>query len=683
MKISLEWLGDFLSSVPDANAAAESLTHAGLPVESIESHGPDTVLDVEVTSNRSDCLCHLGIARELSAILDLPLRQGAMQEQPATMPSPQPSPGVPGEGENSAVRVRIDAPELCPHYTARLIRGVKVAPSPPWMARRLQAVGVRPINNVVDVTNYVMFEMGQPLHAFDFAKISGGQIIVRNAARGETILSIDGRKRDLVPSMLVIADASHPVALAGVMGGSESEVTQSTSDVLLESARFDALSVRRTARALAMNSDSSYRFERGIDPTLPARASRRAAQLIFETAGGKSAKGIVEAGSDHRPEKSIALRLSQIRRILGIELPPDEIVAKFKRLGLSPLHHGDRIDAAVPGYRLDINEEVDLVEEAARLLGYARIPMREEISIRLTPPDRNTTTQELICQTLVGGGYFEAITFSFVSDALRNDFGPSPFRADSAVRKADAALRPSLLPGLLQAVRFNESNGNAAVRLFEIGSVFVPGAEGQASATDRRMNEHRAVAWVGGDLRQVRGMAEALLLRLDAQRELKVLPDSRPGFVPGAAGRIVWGGQTIGFLGQIDQRVADKLSLRDVPAAAELDLSPLLAGSRHVPQLRPLPRFPAVRRDVSLIVPDALRFEKIESLIRGLALEFLESIDFVTTYRGAPLDAGFKSVTITLAFRSPATTLTSEQVETSVQKAIDAAKRELGATLRS
>ncbi|MGD0769878.1 MAG: phenylalanine--tRNA ligase subunit beta [Tepidisphaeraceae bacterium] len=664
MKISLEWLGEFLSSVPDANTAAEALTHAGLPVESIESHGPDTVIDVEVTSNRSDCLCHLGVARELSAILDLPLRNEPIQLAESDDPA------------SAAVRVGIDALELCPHYTARLIRGLKVAPSPPWLARRLEAVGVRPINNVVDVTNYVMFEMGQPLHAFDFAKISSGQIIVRNAARGETILSLDGRKRELVPSMLVIADARHPVALAGVMGGLESEVTQSTADVLLESARFDALNVRRTARALAMNSDSSYRFERGIDPTLPARASRRAAQLIVQTAGGRLAQGMVQAGSDHRPEKSISLRLSQIRRVLGIELPPDEIVAKFKRLDLSPVQHGDRIDVTVPGHRLDINEEIDLVEEAARLLGYARIPMREEISIRLTPPDRNSITQGTICQTLVGGGYFEAITFSFVSDALRNDFGPSPFRADSAVRKADAALRPSLLPGLLEAVRFNESNGNAAVRLFEIGSVFAPG-------TDRRMNEHRVVAWVGGDLPQVRGMAETLLLRLDAQRELNVVPDSHPGFAPGAAGRIVWGEQTIGFLGQIDKRVADKLSLRDVPAAAELDLSSLLAGSRHVPQLRPLARFPAVRRDVSLIVPDALRFEKIESLIHGLKLEFLESIDFVTTYRGKPLDAGFKSVTITLAFRSPVTTLTSEQVETSVQKAIDAAKRELGATLRS
>lgn len=664
MKISLAWLGDFLSQPPSAQAAADALTNAGLPVESVETHGSDTVIDVEVTSNRGDCLSHAGIARELSAILDTPLRHPPIDAPESNDPAA------------AAVRVRIDAPELCPHYTARLIRGVQVRPSPAWMAERLQTVGIRPINNLVDVTNYVMMELGQPLHAFDFAKVAAGQIIVRNAQRGETIVSIDGRKRELTPSMLVIADAQRPIALAGVMGGIDTEVSASTVDLLLESAQFDPLSVRRTARFLAMKSESSYRFERGIDPALPARAGLRAAQLILQMAGGELAKGIVQAGSDRAEKKMLSLRLSQIRRILGIDLPPGEVVAVFSRLGLSPVLRPDRIEAAVPSHRLDIREEIDLVEEAARVLGYQRIPTREEISIRLTPPDRDWITHEAICGLLVGGGYFEAITFSFVTDLLRNDFGPAPFRTDSAVRKSDAALRPSLIPGLLQAVRFNETNGNASARLFEIGSVFPPGS-------DAKTDEHRTVAWVGGDLRQVRGMAEAMLARLDADRPVKVIPDSHPGFAKGAGGRLVWGDQTVGFLGQIDRSVADKLSLRDVPAAAELRLAPLLAGSRPVPQLHSLPRFPAVRRDVSFIVPDDLRFEKIDSLIRGLSLEFLESIDLVTTYRGKPLEVGRKSVTITLVFRCPDATLTSEQVEASVQRAIEAAKQQLGAALRT
>jgi phenylalanyl-tRNA synthetase beta chain len=425
-----------------------------------------------------------------------------------------------------------------------------------------------------------------------------------------------------------------------------------------------------------MKSDSSYRFERGIDPTLPVRAGLRAAQLILQTAGGQLAPGMAQAGSDRLDEKHISLRLSQIRRILGIDLPANEVVAAFTRLGLSPVLQSDRIEVTVPSHRLDINLEIDLVEEAARLLGYDRIPQREEISIRLMPPERNFVTQETICQTLVSGGYFEAITFSFVNDSLRSDFGAAPFRADAAVRKADAALRPSLIPGLLQAVRFNETSGNSEARLFEIGSVF-----GSSQTAD--LNERRCVAWVGGDLRQVRGMAESLLSKLDADRAMTVIPDSHPGFAKGATGRIVWGQETIGFLGQIDKSVADKLSLRDIPAAAELDLAVLLSGAREVPQLRTPPRFPPVRRDISLIVPENLRFEKIDALIRGLSLEFLESIDFVTTYRGKPLEAGSKSVTIALVFRSPTSTLTSEQVEGSVQKGIEAAKREIGAVLRS
>ncbi|MGD0542699.1 MAG: phenylalanine--tRNA ligase subunit beta, partial [Tepidisphaeraceae bacterium] len=578
-------------------------------------------------------------------------------------------------GPSSDVRVRIDAANLCPHYTARLIRSVRVGASPPWITRRLEAVGIRPVNNIVDVTNYVMMELGQPLHAFDFAKITGGQIVVRNAGRGESLVSIDGRKRELTPSMLVIADAQRPVALAGVMGGIDTEVSAETVDVLLESARFDSLSVRQTARFLAMKSESSYRFERGIDPALPARASLRAAQLILETAGGQLAPGFAQAGSDQTKKKTISLRLSQTRRILGVDLPTVEIGSAFDRLSLSPVIAQNRIDVTVPTHRLDINEEIDLVEEAARVLGYDRIPTREEISIRLTPPDRDWITHEAICALLVGGGYFEAITFSFVSDSMRNDFGPAAIRADAAVKKADAALRPSLLPGLLQAVRFNEASGNPAARLFEIGSVF-------PSDPDAKMHERRAVAWVGGDIRHVRGIAEAMLARLDADRPVKVVPDSHPGFAKGAAGRVVWGDQTVGFLGQIDRGVADKLSLRDLPAAAELELVPLLFGSRHVPQLRPLARFPAVRRDISLIVPENLSYEKIDSLVQKLNLEFLESIEFVTTYRGKPLDPDSKSVTIALVFRSPSATLTSEQVEASVRKAIAEAKSQFGATLR-
>ncbi len=284
MKISMEWLSEYLPGTLAAERAGDALTHGGLPVEVYEKHGDDTVMDVEVTSNRGDCLSHVGVARELAALLGRELKE--------------PSPAVKEAGARAAdvTSVGIEAADLCPHYTARIIRGVKIGPSPAWMARRLEAVGLRPVNNAVDVTNYVMFELGQPLHAFDFDKIRGGRIVVRRARPGEKLTSIDGRERALSPEMLVIADAERPVALAGVMGGIDSEVSAGTTNILLESARFDPLSVRKTARQLAMKSDSSYRFERGIDPLLPERASARAAELIVQVAGGEILGGMAAAG---------------------------------------------------------------------------------------------------------------------------------------------------------------------------------------------------------------------------------------------------------------------------------------------------------------------------------------------------------------------------------------------------
>lgn len=668
MKISLEWLSQYLSGSLDAQALADALTQGGLPVEVIEQVGDDTVLDVEVTSNRSDCLSHIGVARELAALLNREFHDVSL-------------PAESGTGNTWLSGLRIDAPELCPHYTARIIRNVKIGPSPRWMCRRLEAVGLRPINNVVDVTNYVLYEMGQPLHAFDFDKLEGRQIIVRKANRGEKLTSLDGHERELSPEMLVIADAARPVALAGVMGGRDSEVTDGTVNVLLESARFDPLSIRGTARALAMGSDSSYRFERGIDPTLPERASLRAAQLIQETAGGELAGPIVAAGSSGYTPKTLWLRLTRLSQVLGIEFPTQAVVEAFTRLALSPVLHGERIDVSVPSYRLDLNLEVDLIEEAARVIGYDKIPVQDEISIRVAPPDPLLKATEIIRSTLVTEGYYEAVTFSFVSDALVGAFAPaeavSQPRADGRVRKADANLRPSILPGLLEAVRRNESAGAAGAKLFEIGSTFWCDAAGA-------VQEKRRVSLVGGaDYRNVRGTVEAMLNKLDADRAIRVIPMDRQGFARGACGSIAWGSDRIGYLGKIDRAIADQLSLRELPVAAELELSPLLAGAQHVPQLHPLPRFPAVRRDLSLVLPEATRYEQLESVVRDVKPDHLEAVEYVTTYRGKPLETGSKSVTVTLVFRSPTTTLTSEAVEGAVEKVIGAAKTSLGAVLRT
>jgi phenylalanyl-tRNA synthetase beta chain len=666
MKTSLNWLRDFLANVPSADDAADALMRGGLPVESIEKHGDDTVLDVEVTSNRADCLSHLGVAREIAALMNVQLND--------KLPTPE------TKRTSDVTSVRIDAPQLCQHYTARVIRNVKIGPSPDWMVKRLEAIGVRAINNVVDVTNYVMFELGQPLHAFDFDKLAGRTIIVREAKPGETITSIDSHERKLSPGMLVIADAQKPVALAGVMGGLHSEVSDATTNVLLESARFDPLSIRKTARALSMKSDSSYRFERGIDPTLVERASQRAAQLIVQIAGGELTTGVAEAGrGDHSP-RDVEMRLDRMRQLLGADIRDDDAIAALQRLQLSPRKENGTITIIVPSWRADLNIEVDVIEEVARVVGYDRIPVHDRIEIQIAAPAPEQRTMDRVRETLVGAGYFEAVTFTFVSDGLANDFvlaGTSLPRADAAVRKTDARLRPSVLPGLLEAARRNEANGTTGAKLFEAGSTFAMDAGG-------KITETRKLALVGdADLRAVRGAVEALLERLDATKPVAVVPDERPGFATGACGRIEWDGAAIGFIGRIDKPVADKLSLREIPAAAELDLAPLVAGTQHVPQLRAVPRFPAVSRDITFDVADGTRYEAVESLIRKLELPFLEDVAYVTTYRGKQVEKGKKSVTTTLIFRSPTSTLTSEQVESAVQSVIDSAKSQLGATLRT
>jgi phenylalanyl-tRNA synthetase beta chain len=668
MKISLEWLSNYLPGPLDAQTAANALTHGGLPVELIEPHGNDTVIDVEVTSNRGDCLSHLGIARELSALLNRPVKLPDIAAPETSTPA------------SSATSVRIDALDLCPHYTARVIRHVKIGPSPDWMVRRLEAVGLRPINNVVDVTNYVTFEMGQPLHAFDYDQLDEHRIIVRRANESEKLISIDGHERSLRPDMLVIADARQAVALAGVMGGLHSEVSPATVNVLLESARFDPLSVRKTARALTMMSDSSYRFERQIDPALPERASLRAAQLILQTAGGELLAGLVVAGASGYQPKPLTLRLAKLRQVLGVDLPVDQVMDALARLGLLPVLREDRIDTTAPSWRLDLNIEVDLIEEVARVLGYDKIPLRDEIAIRVTPPEPDAAAIGAIRQSLVAAGYFESITVTFVSDNLVHDFTPPEaaalLRTDANVRKGDAHLRPSILPGLLEALRRNENTGTTDARLFEIGSTFWINPAG-------KVEERRRLALVGSpDYRELRGAVEAMLARLNADRPLRIVPDQRPGFAAGACGRIEWGGQTLGFLGRIDRAIADKLSLRQLPAAAELELPPLLANTQHVPQLHPLPRFPAVRRDLSLWVAESVPFARIDNLLRSLNLENLEDVEYVTTYRGKPLEAGTKSVTVTLVFRSRTATLTSEEVEDAVRQAVQAARDQLAAALR-
>jgi len=406
MKISLDWLSNYVDIDKSPTEVAQILSDLGFPTEGIEKVAGDTVIDIEVSSNRGDCLSHIGVARELAAATGKDLRL--------------PQVDLPESDEDVAkfVEVAIDAPDLCSRYTARVIIGVKVGPSPDWMAKRLEAVGVRSVNNVVDATNYAMMETGQPPHAFDYDKLAGGKISVRTASAGESLISIDETKCDLTDDMLIIADAKKPVAIAGVMGGLESEINDSTTTILLEDAHFDPVTVRTTSRRLGISSESSFRFERYVDTEMIDWASQRTAQLITQVAGGKVAKGVADVYPAKWQPKKVTMRVSRLNKLLGIELTKDEAVKILTGLGLEPkLKDTDTLECTTPTWRHDVYREADLIEEVARSHGYNKIPVERKISIEVAPVDKHESVASQLRSFLNGCGFYETINVSFLAES--------------------------------------------------------------------------------------------------------------------------------------------------------------------------------------------------------------------------------------------------------------------------
>jgi phenylalanyl-tRNA synthetase beta chain len=483
MIVSWIWLKEYVDLPMSLGELEERLSLSGLNHEGTESVGDDHALDLEVTSNRPDCLGHIGVAREIAVLWD----------QKLSIPGPRPK--QKGEPVDDLCQVRIDCPQLCYRYTARVIRGVKIGPSPDWLAERLRSVGLTVINNVVDVTNYVLMECGQPLHAFDFAKLSGGQIIVREAHPGELFTAIDHKQYQLSSGTCVIADAENAVALGGVMGGVDSEVSETTTDILLEAAEFDPLSIRTTARRHILHSPSSYRFERGIDPECVDWASRRACELILDLAGGELAEGVVDVGREIEPPPALVLRLGQLERILGIKISHSDTRRILTALGCDEcaitteelveeiadkLHiHVDlstSICVTPPSWRRDLLREIDLVEEVGRIYGYDKVP--EDVDVPMTASHRVDEDRVLgkIRQALTAIGFDEAMTASVVSDDASSAFSPwseaEPLETSSPMLRGANRLRRSLVPSLLMARRENEKLGNPRIELFETAKAF-------------------------------------------------------------------------------------------------------------------------------------------------------------------------------------------------------------------
>ena len=620
----------------------------GKPVK--ELFPPDTVLELEVTPNRPDLLGYRGVAREVAALTEVE----------AILAAP---PSVPEKPADGFVRLEDSG---CPFYTARIIRGVNVGPSPQWLADRLVAAGLRPINNVVDVTNYVLLETGQPLHAFDLAKLEHG-IVVRNAHEGEMLKALDGSELKLRAHDLIVADAGKVVAVAGVTGGAETGVTTATRDILLESAWFEPSRVRKSSRQLGLSTDSSYRFERRVDPSGVLPASARAAELILQTAGGAADAEVLVAGREPRNLATITFSHDRCRALLGLEIGNAEIDAIFSRLGLTQAGG----QWSVPGFRPDLTREVDLIEEVIRMAGIERVPSRRRgFPAAASVADLRHDNAEMLRERLRAQGFSEARTSHFVSpDALQRSGGTAD--AAVAVRNplgADhALLRPALLAGLLEALARNLRHGAVSVRLFEIGPVFRAAGKEEGTAL--------ALLCTGAEagLFDLKGGLQAVLGAVEFRPE-----DSLALRVTGPG--------VEGLLRRLPRALGEKFAAKSPVYYAEMDVDGWLETVPAPVRVRPLPRFPAVTRDLSLILPKTTRYAAVEKALSGARAPHLFSVGLKDVFEdpsGVTLPAEQRSLTVTLTFRDEVRTLTSEEVDRAVETLRDHAKSVLGAVFRA
>ncbi|MGC9453935.1 MAG: phenylalanine--tRNA ligase subunit beta [Phycisphaerae bacterium] len=666
MKASLNWLTDYVDIPMPASELAELLTRIGLAVEDVEETPTDIVLDVEVTSNRPDCLGHIGLAREIAAALGTEFR-------------PPQIPDLPAEGKiDDLTSVEVREPDLCPRYTARVIGDVKVGPSPTWLVERLEAVGLRSINNVVDVTNYVLMEYSQPLHAFDYDKLAENRILVRRAQNGETLTSIDQTLCKLDDSMLIIADAKKPVAVAGIMGGLDTEVGDATTNVLIESAQFDPLVTRRTSRKLALMSESNYRFERGVDPVGTEEASRRACQLILDLAGGQLVGGLCDAWANPYTPPKVTLRPERTHLLLGLDIDAGKQQKILSRLGLSPRNEDGRIVCDIPAYRPDLRREVDLIEEIGRLNGYDAIEVRSTVSHRVTAAGQWERLRKSVGRAMSAQGFDEALTFTFVGDDEAKLLGfEKLIRVDRVVRRSDNVLRPTVVMSLLRACKKNQDVGNENVHLYELARAFPAAGDGELPA------EYTELAMAStGELRDLRGAVEAVCESLTGNADLELRRCSRAGLAEDAAVDIHLDGESIGWMGLVSEAVRDHYGLENAPAVASLNFDLLSGHALETRTYAAIPRFPSVRRDLSLILDEEVTYQQLRDAVEAVDQPLRVGMDYVTTYRGKPIPDGRKSVTVRLEYRSDEGTLRREQVDERVDELLSVLSKELGAELR-
>jgi len=648
----------------------------------------DVNFDLDVTPNRPDCLSVIGIAREIAALTGEPLRLPQIHYEETE------------DSIDSFASVDIAEPDLCPRYCASLITGIKIGSSPSWLQQRLNSCGMRPINNVVDVTNYVMLEYGQPLHAFDYQKLKGRQIIVRRAGNGETITIIDGTERALNADILVIADKEEAVAVAGIMGGLDSEVTDRTDTILLESANFNQAAIRRGCSHLQLQSEASIRFDKGLNSELPLLPLKRATQLLLELAGGRAAKSIIDVYPGKSKPKLISLTAREVERLSGLKINIDGILKVLKALGFECQEgdSGSQISVSVPYWRSDIKCSADLVEEIVRIIGYEKIPItrlgsplpRQES--KLSPVAQRSNLRDKLRNILTGFGFQEILAYSLVSLEKLQKLSPKlelkipPLKVANPMTREQEFLRTSLLAGLLSTLSHNQKFEQAGVRLFEIGKVFLP--RGKDLPEEKEMlcavlsGSMAELSWQVDkeplDFFDAKGAVENLLNQLGLKASFDIGDDEI--LFSGRGANIIVEDDKVGIVGDVHPRVVQAFELSNTICLIEIDLEKLLTKVTGIKAYQPIPRFPSVTRDIALVVDEQVSYRRAEEIIQSFPL--VTKVTLFDLYRGEQIAEGKKSFAIRIIYQSPSHTLTDEEVDQTQEQMLARLHQELGATLR-
>ncbi len=675
MRISYNWLKDYIDLKIGPERLAELLTMAGLTAEALHRTGDDHIFEIEITSNRPDWLSYVGVARELSAITGNKLK----------------IPLVPKLSSKGAVKVRVDEKTLCPRYTARVMRNVKVGPSPDWLKKKLEAIGLRSVNNIVDITNFCLFETGEPMHAFDLDKLSGGEVLIRKAHKGEKIVTIDGIERTLEGSMLVIADNANPIAIAGVMGGLNTEVTLDTKNILLEAASFEPISVRRTSRSLGVSTDSSYRFERRVDPNNIVYSSGRAASLILEIAGGRTGE-FIDIGKKTEGNKPVSLRFSKINSILGIEIAPAKIKKILTALGIKiKASSKDGLKVIGPTFRNDLNAEIDMIEEASRIYGYDKIPGtipplveqndRMPKSMLVENKAREILTalgaNEIITYSLLGKKTLEAAGFS----------GDAVIEIKNPLSGEQEVMRPSLVMGALNAALYNINRKSKDLKLFEIGNIYA-----RESSTKFIEKKCLAIALAGENSNWLEGSRPAGFFDLKGAIETllsglgiggAIFKHANNGYLsPESCASIEAAGEYIGMAGEVSRKTLGAFDIKDPVYYCELSLDAIMRHAALKKRFGELPKHPSTCRDMSIVVGRDISNAGIEALIEERGRPTLKNAALIDRYAGKQIPAGKVSLTYRLEYWNPSKTLEEKDVSSVHAEILRSLEEKYGAKLR-